>query len=225
MFENTPTHRAAAPTTVVQRRGIARMETILATAESLLAAQGYAAATLKGIGEHAGIPTASLYHYFTDRQQLDAELGRRHVRALDERFAEALNHPQVQTLRDAVDAMIEPLLTYCREHPSIVQLWFVGRSSVLRELADGFDESWAEQLWRFLVARSLIRPDTPRFVVQLAFKVGDRIFDIAFQRSPTGDDATIDEGFRVVTAYLETYAPPASTRHPRNWPNRLGAGH
>ena len=142
-----------------------------------------------------------------------------------ERFAAALNHPEVETLRDAVDAMIHPLFGYFREHPSIVQLWFVGRSSVLRELADGFDESWAEQLWRFLVARSLIRPDTPRFVVQLAFKVGDRIFDIAFRRSPTGDDATIDEGCRVLTVYLETYAPAASTRNAQLGAGRRGAGH
>ncbi|KWX25849.1 TetR family transcriptional regulator [Mycolicibacterium wolinskyi] len=216
MFEKPPSRQAAARTTVVQRRGIARMETILATAESLLAEQGYAAATLKGVGERAGIPTASLYHYFTDRRQLDAELGRRHVRALDERFAEALSHPRVQTLRDAVDAMIDPLFTYCREHPGMVQLWFVGRSSILRELADGFDEAWAEQLWRFLVARSLIRPGTPLLVVQLVFEVGDQIFDIAFRRSPTGDDATIDEGCRVLTAYLETYAPSAAERDTSN---------
>lgn len=191
----------------MQRRGLARMRTILDTAGLLLADQGYAAATLKRIGEHAGIPTASLYHYFADRQHVEAELARRHVHALDERFAAALNHPDVQTVRDAVDAMINPLLTYFREHQSIVQLWFAGRSSPLSELADGFDELWAEQLWRFLIARRLIRRDTPLIVAELAVKVGDRIFDIAFRRCPTADDATIDEGCRVLAAYLETYAP------------------
>lgn len=216
MFEKSHSRQAAARTTVVQRRGLARMRTILDTAESLLAEQGYAAATLKGIGDHAGIPTASLYHYFADRQQLDAELGRRHVQALDELLAEALTRPEVCTIRDAVAAMIDPLIAYFREHPSLVQLWFAGRSSLLSELADGFDESWAEQLWRFLIARGLIRPDTPPLVVRLAFEVGDRLFDAAFRRCPAGDNATIEEGRGVLTAYLETYALPAPTRHTHN---------
>ncbi|MYW21525.1 TetR/AcrR family transcriptional regulator, partial [Streptomyces sp. SID2955] len=40
----------------------------------------------------------------------------------------------------------------------------------------------------------------------LAFETGTRLFEIAFRRSPAGDDATIDEARRLVTAYLETYA-------------------
>ncbi|MEV0033527.1 hypothetical protein [Nocardia sp. NPDC050793] len=43
-------------------------------------------------------------------------------------------------------------------------------------------------------------------VVQLAFEAGDRLLDVAFRRSPTGDDVTIDEARRLVAAYLETYA-------------------
>jgi AcrR family transcriptional regulator len=211
VFEKQSVRQAPARSTVVQRRGVERVQAILDAAETLLAEQGYAAATLKAIGEQAGIPTASLYHYFADRGQVDAELVRRHVRALDERFAAALNQPEVRTLGDGVNAMIDPLLNYFREHPSFVQLWFAGRSSTLSELAHAFDESWAEQLWRFLIERNLIRADTPKLVVQLAFEAGDRLFDVAFQRSPKGgDDTVIDEARRLLTAYLQTYAsqPP-----------------
>ena len=212
MFENQPARRGASHPSVVQRRGVERVQAILDAAESLLAEQGYAAASLKAIGEQARIPTASLYHYFADRSQVDAELVRRHVRALDERFAAALNDPKVRTLADAVDAMIDPLLTYFRENPSFVQLWFAGRNSTLTELAREFDQSWAEELWRFLIDRKLIRVNTPLFAVQLVFEAGDRLFDVAFQRSPKGDDTTIDEARRFVTAYLQTYAPPAPKR-------------
>jgi AcrR family transcriptional regulator len=159
------------------------------------------------VGERAGIPTASLYHYFADRGQVDAELVRRHVRALNERFSAALVDSAVHTLADAVDAMIDPLLTYFRENPSFVQLWFVGRSSSLGELAEEFDASWAEELRHFLIEHELIDRNTPQFVTRLAFEVGDHLFDVAFQRSPTGDDTTIDEGRRrMLAAYLATYA-------------------
>ena len=68
--------------------------------------------------------------------------------------------------------MIDPLFAYFREHPGFVQLWFAGRSATPRELAQAFDESWAERLWHFLIERNLIRADTPQLVVQLVFEVG-----------------------------------------------------
>lgn len=203
VFEN---QRTSGRSILVQRRGVERVQAILDTAEALLAEQGYAAATLKAVGERAGIPTASLYHYFADRGQVDAELVRRHVRALNERFSAALNDSVVHTLADAVDAMFDPLLSYFRENPSFVQLWFVGRSSPLSELAKEFDATWAEALRHFLIDHELIDKNTPQFVTRLAFEVGDRLFDVAFQRSPTGDDTTIDEGRRMLAAYLTTYA-------------------
>jgi hypothetical protein len=49
-------------------------------------------------------------------------------------------------------------------------------------------------------------------VTRLAFEVGDRLFDVAFQCSPTGDDTTIDEGRRMLAAYLATYAKATPTR-------------
>ena len=191
----------------MQRRGVERVQAILDAAEELLAEQGYEAATLKAIGERAGIPTASVYHYFADRYQVDAELAQRHARRLNERVTAAQANSRARTLRGAIDAVIDPQVAYLRENPSIIPLWFVGRSSTLDELVSPYDESWAEYLWRFLIERNFLRADTPKDVVQLAYEAGDRLFDIAFQRCPQGDDATINEARRLVTAYLETYAP------------------
>ncbi|MCP2288893.1 transcriptional regulator, TetR family [Nocardia amikacinitolerans] len=182
------------------------MHAILDAAETLLGEQGYEAATLKAIGERAGIPIASVYHYFADRHQVDAELVRRHVGALDERLTAALGRAKARTLREACDAVVDMLLAYYREHPSFVELWYRGRNATLGEMAREFDVSQAEQLWRYLRERDLIRADTPRFVLELAYEAGDRLFDVAFRRSPSGDAATIDEARRLVTAYLETYA-------------------
>jgi len=118
----------------------------------------------------------------------------------------------VRTLGDSIDAMIDPLFAYFREHPGFVQLWFAGRSSTPRELAQAFDESWAERLWHFLIERNLIRADTPQFVVQPCVRGRGRLLDVAFQRSPTGDDTTIAEARRLLTAYLQTYASHARRR-------------
>jgi hypothetical protein len=44
---------------------------------------------------------------------------------------------------------------------------------------------------------------------ELAVEVADRIFQLAFESSLTGDAHMIDEGVALVTAYLETHATPA----------------
>lgn len=214
MFENIPGSQRP---TVVQRRGLERVEAILDTAVALLTEQGYEGATLKAIGERAGIPIASLYHYFSDRHQVDAELAQRHLRALDARLSEAVaDGAGLSSLRDAVDAVIDPYLAYFREHPDFVQLWFAGRSPTLAAMARAFDEAQAKRFWGFLLDRSLIRADTPEFVAQLAFEAGNRLFDVAFRVSPTGDDTTIDEARRLLTAYLKTYeAQPSVVRRPK----------
>ncbi len=195
---------------VVQRRGIERVQAILDAAAALLTEQGYEAATLKAIGERAGIPTASLYHYFPDRHQVDAALAQRHLGELDTQISASVTASKLKTLSAAVDAVVDPYLTYFREHPDFVQLWFASRTPGLSELALEFDEFQAKQFWHLLIDQKLIRSDTPELVVQLAFEAGNRLFDVAFRRSPTGDDTAIDEARRLLTAYLGTYPPKAS---------------
>ncbi|TGN84995.1 TetR/AcrR family transcriptional regulator [Streptomyces griseoluteus] len=184
-----------------------RRRAILDAAEALLAEQGYEAATLKAIGERAGIPTASMYHYFPDRHQVDAELLQHHVQQLDAIVNGVLEDPGPSTLEGIADALVDAVLDYFRGHRSCTELWFAGRNETLDALVRGFDEAQAERLWLLLFERNLIAADTPRHVAQIAFEVANRFFDIAFRRSPDGDDVTIDEGRRMLTAYFRTYAP------------------
>lgn len=195
---------------MVQRRGKERRRAILDAAAALLGEQGYEAATLKAIGERAGIPTASMYHYFPDRHQVDADLLKQHMGELDTLIGAALDSPTARTLPEAVDVMIDLHLDYFRRHPSCTELWFAGRHRTLDELVHAFDEAQAERLWRHLVERGFVLADTPVLPLLLAFEVGSRLFDVAFRRSPAGDDATIAEARRLVTAYLETYASAGS---------------
>ncbi|PRW65363.1 TetR/AcrR family transcriptional regulator [Actinopolyspora mortivallis] len=213
MFENQSTPQAPARPTPVQRRGIERVRAILDAAETLLGEQGYEAATLKAIGERAGIPTASVYHYFSDRTQVDAELLRRHLHEVEQRLTTALSQSAPRTLREAIDTVIDPMIAYFREYPSCVELWFTGRHQALSELVRAFDEAQAEQLRHVLVERGLLPADTPPFVLRFAFEAGRRLFDVAFRYSPSGDDVTIDETRRLVNAYLETYARPTPEEH------------
>ncbi|MET8966537.1 TetR/AcrR family transcriptional regulator [Streptomyces hydrogenans] len=207
MFEKKSKTQVTARPAAVQRRGVERRKAILDAAEALLAEQGYASATLKAVGERAGIPVASMYHYFSDRHEVDAELLQRHMAALDAALAASLERPGADTLAGAVDSVIDPFLAYFRAHPGCAELWFNGRAEAIDESVRAFDEEQAERLWRALVERGRIRPDTPVLVLRIAFEAGGRLFDLAFRRSPGGDDESMAEARRLLTAYLATYAP------------------
>lgn len=183
-----------------------RRKAILDAAEALLAEKGYEAATLKATSDRAGIPIASIYHYFADRHQVDAELLQRQLSELDKLIDATLADPRVQTLRETIDVVVDLLLDYLRGHPSCVELWFAGRHTTLDEMVRAFDEAQAGRLWHHLVEQRFVAADTPLLALLLAFEAGTRLLDIGFRRSPAGDEATIDEARRLVTAYLETYA-------------------
>ncbi|WP_061005023.1 TetR/AcrR family transcriptional regulator [Mycolicibacterium mucogenicum] len=190
----------------VQRRGVERTQALLDAAETLLGEQGYPAATLKAVGDLAGIPTASVYHYFADRHQLEAELVRRHIAEIDAILGRALERSRARTLRGAINVLVDTMVDYFREHRSLIALWFIERTSTVGESARAADEAWAQQFWRFLVERDLVRPETPPLAVQLTFEAGNRLLDVAFRQSRSGDETVIDELRRMATAYLETYA-------------------
>ncbi|MFF0750529.1 TetR/AcrR family transcriptional regulator [Streptomyces sp. NPDC004267] len=189
-----------------------RRRAILAAAEALLVEQGYEGATLKAVSERVGIPITSVYHYFSDRHQVEAALLQRHIGELDVILAALLDEPGTPTLRAAVDAVVDALLDYFRRHRDCAEVWFSGRSELIDELVQEFDRAQGERLRVFLVERELLLADTPPLVLQLAFEAGSRLFDVAFRTVPTGDDVTIEEARRFITAYLETYSVPAAVR-------------
>lgn len=198
----------ARPDAVLQKRGVERVQAILDAGESILSEQGYEAATLKAIGERAGIPLASVYHYFADRHQVDLAILQRHLQALDGQVTKAFDTREIATLADGINAVIEPMLNYFRTHPSCVELWFSHqRNQSLTELVQRYDDATALMLWELALDRDFLRADTPLLVMELAFEAGSRLFDAAFRRSPQGDGAIIAEAHRMVEAYLGTYAP------------------
>ncbi|MGW6726117.1 TetR/AcrR family transcriptional regulator [Nocardia sp. NPDC055029] len=207
MFDNSVVPKASARPAPVQRRGVERVQAILEAAEALLREQGYEAATLKAIAERTGIPLASIYHYFADRNHVDVELARRHSEELNIRITAGLEQRVAKNLGQAIDTIVDLLLAYYREFPSFVELWYVGRSPAIGEVAAAFDEAQAERFRRHLINRGFLADDTPQLAVDLAFEAGNRLFDVAFRRSVSGDEPTISELKRLVTAYLATYSP------------------
>lgn len=204
-------HRAsppARPSATLQRRGAERVSAILAAAEELLTESGYKAANLKAISERSGIPLASVYHYFADRNQVDVEILRSHLAQLEGVVDDALARLDSDvTLEDALKSVMDLTVQSFRDHPSLVELWFFARSESVTKIVDEYDDAISAALWDILLDRGLVAPDTPSLVMRLATDATNRLFDAAFRASPpTGDDKILAEAHRMITAYLRTYS-------------------
>ncbi|WP_036511145.1 TetR/AcrR family transcriptional regulator [Nocardia aobensis] len=197
---------SATRTAPVQRRSVERVRTILDVADVLFGENGYEATTLKAVSERSGIPITSIYHYFVDRNQLEIALLQRHLTQLEERLGAVWSGRSApRSLRKAIDVMIDGYLSYFRGHPGFVELWFSGRNPAISDLALAFDRKQAEQLRGLVFEKKWLRADTPPLALDLVFEAGNRLFDVAFRQSRTGDDAVVKEARRFIDAYLETY--------------------
>ncbi|WP_225839533.1 hypothetical protein [Streptomyces sp. NK08204] len=95
---------------------------------------------------------------------------RHHAGERDVLIGAALNKPGLCTLRDAVDAVIDPQPGYIRRHPSCVERWFARGHGALDETVRTFEESQAGRFWHFL-----------------AWAAGNKLFEVARRRGATDE--------------------------------------
>ena len=90
-----------------QGRAKATVEAILEAAFQILETDGPAALTTNHIAERAGVSIGTLYQYFSDREDILAELGQRQATRIRERIASILSQaPERGTVRAIVQALM-----------------------------------------------------------------------------------------------------------------------
>ncbi|MCU1500460.1 MAG: transcriptional regulator, TetR family, partial [Acidimicrobiales bacterium] len=67
----------------------------------------------------------------------------------------------------------------------------------------------ARAMRELAVDSGLASPDLPEQAVVLAVEVGDRVFQLAYERDQYGDAFVIEEGIAMVAGYLRGFATPA----------------
>ena len=126
---------------------MATQDAILDAAEELFASQGYAATSIKDIGQAAGANPALLYYYFRDKTGL--------YRAVLARIGDELVRPGKQAIAEAPDAtslvrgIVAAQAGFIRDHPRAVAL-------IIRELVDHQAAHCEPLLHR--IAAELFRP-------------------------------------------------------------------
>jgi AcrR family transcriptional regulator len=196
----------------VQARSQARVERILATATAIVEQEGVEAATTRAIAARAGVPVASLYQFFADRDAVLDEVLRRELDALDEYVAArsqaaTRDGAAIASLAEFVDFGFEVHRAYYRSRPAFARLWFGGRrtspvEAAVRERGRRLARDWHA----VMIERGLIDSTTDPVIAELTVELGDRVFECAYRRGPDVEETLFAEGKRALTSYLQQYA-------------------
>jgi AcrR family transcriptional regulator len=186
------------------------VEEVLDAAARLVLEHGVDALTTRDVAEGAGVPVASLYQYFSGKEDILLALAQRDMAEMDARVASDLARVDVLSMSGLVRTTMLAFVAVYRRRQAFVEIYLRGRgNAAVREFGREHNARIAQVLQEYAVEAGLATPDLTPMVARLAVEVGDRIFQLAYEQELDGDGELIEEGITLVAAYLERYATPA----------------
>lgn len=171
---------------------------------------GIEAVTTRAVAERAGVPVATLYQYFADRDEILLALVARDISEMDAQVAHDLAELAVLSVASIVETTMRAFVKVYHRRQAFVVLWLRGRTNAaIHDCCREHNVRIAAALFDFAHQAGLVDAETTRLHAELAVEVGDRVFQLAFETDLRGDEAVIREGIALVTGYLERHASPA----------------
>ncbi|MBA2954442.1 TetR family transcriptional regulator [Nocardioides sp. MAH-18] len=193
-----------------QERSRRRVEDILDAAERLVVERGVDALTTRDLAAGAGVPVASLYQYFADKDDVLVALAQRDMGEMDTQVAADLQALDVVSVASMVRTTMLAFVKVYGRRPAFVEVYLRGRASAtLHQFGRAHLEQLAHDLRGYALDIGIASDDLTLRIAELALEIGDRIFQLAYEERLAGDEALVEEGIVMMTAYLERYATPA----------------
>lgn len=129
-----------------QARARARYQEILECARQLISARGNDAVSVRDIAKVAGVPIASIYQYFPDKNAILWTLVEGQLHELEESVERELGAATtLDELSDASRALFRQFAQMFFDDPALAQIWrSIQANVVLRELDRDYTERLAE---------------------------------------------------------------------------------
>ena len=196
--------------TPAQARSRERVERVLEAASRIVVDQGVDALTTRGVSAAAGVPVATLYQYFADRDAILLALVERDTVEMDEQVREDLGALRVLSVASLVETTMRAYIKVYERRPDFVEIWLRGRTNAaVHDYGRTHNQRTAAELRAFAIDAGLARPELPEAAAELAVEIGDRVFQLAYEKSDSGYTFVIDEGIAMVVAYLRGFATQA----------------
>lgn len=195
-----------------QARSRERVERIIDSAARLVVTNGVEGLTTRSIAEAAGLPVASLYQYFTDKEAILLALCERDMAEMDDQVATDLAAVEELTLASMIDTAMRAFVKVYHRRPAFMQIWMRGRTNpAIYDYGRHHNRRTAQNLLAYgldagLLASGAYDEQELATIAELAVEVGDRAFQVAFEHDPRGDAFLIDQAIALVTGYLDQIA-------------------
>lgn len=192
-----------------QARSRERVERILDAAAELVVTEGVDGLTTRSIADSAGLPVASLYQYFADKEAVLLALCERDMAEMDDQVATDLAQLREISIATLVDTSMRAFVKVYHRRPAFMQIWMRGRTNTaVYDYGRHHNKRITENLLAFAADAGLVDQghytDAELLAIgELAVELGDRAFQLAFERDPRGDEFLIDQAIELVTGYLQ----------------------
>lgn len=196
----------------IQARSRERVERILDATAQLVLVDGIDGLTTRGIADAAELPVASLYQYFSDKDAVLLALCERDMTEMDDQVARDLAAVPDLTIATMVETAMRAFVKVYHRRPAFMQIWVRGRTNnAIYDYGRHHNRRIAENLLAVATSAQIVDTDTYTAaelaaLAELAVEVGDRAFQLAFERDPRGDNFLLDQAIELVTGYLERIA-------------------
>ncbi len=207
-----------------QARSRLRVERILDEAARLVVERGVEALSTREIAAAADVPVASLYQYFADKEDVLLALAARDMAEMDEQVALDLAALVDTTTRgggrgpgvaDLVRTTMQAFVAVYDRRPAFVEIYLRGRTNpAVHRFGREHNRRIAADLRAFAVDSGLATDELTESVALLAVEVGDRVFELAYQRDAAGDRGLVEEGITMMTTHLQRYAAQPEPAQP-----------
>ncbi len=195
-----------------RRPGQLRFKILLDALEVLLAENGLGDVGLTQIAEKAGVPPASVYHFFPNKEAALLALATVHHQALLAMSGERLAVPPA-SWQDMLRQKVTGAARYHNEHPAALRLFFGANISAEVKTADTSQYFHLAEKRAALLEHYFHMPLIPDWDRRLAtyFSVIDGVFSLAYSRHGLITDQYVAEAHQAGIAYLRCYLPEILT--------------
>ena len=190
-----------------QARGLETYEHILVTAEKILVRDGFKGFTTVSIAREGGINVATLYRYFSDKQEILVAMFERlnaEREAASRDIVEAMHRGM--PWREAIEEGFRNLVEIRRQNPGMAALSLaMSTTPSLAGLQRRFRQSNARIFSEALTEIAGIDPDSAMIVAQCAIEAHASLLDMWLLDYGRKEERIVEETRRVLFAYLALY--------------------
>ncbi|HVI33610.1 TetR/AcrR family transcriptional regulator [Phenylobacterium sp.] len=190
-------------------RGIARYQALLEATEALLQDANPDEIGLYQIAERAGVPPASVYHFFPTKETAYQALAERYLQGLIQVHSQPIEARLIKSWQDLVELDMRRAMDYFNARPAMLKILYGGYGGVEARnidilVTDHMAQTASDRL--NLIFHVPVQRDAAK-KTQISLALLDAIWTISVRLHGRITEEYLEEAFRVVVMYRRLYLP------------------